>query len=169
MISKRTEIFDTDKNYWDTFPEMKIHPTFKHYHSDDKSKKKAKSSNIMWAFHLVCHPKSLMYYDPHKLENVRGLLPENMELASQEAELEVYKQIMLTEAQKALIDWDDMIKKRSTYLKSQDYNLDNGKDLDTLHKNTYAIFKDYQKVCDELKNEENSNSQTKSLSESGEI
>jgi len=169
MISKRTEVFDTDKIYWDTFPEMKIHPTFQHYYTEDKSKKKLKSSNIMWAFHLVCHPKSLMYYDPHKLDNVRGLLPKDMELASQEAELEAYKQLMLTEAQKALIDWDDMIKKRSTYLKSQDYNLDNGKDLDTLHKNTYAIFKDYQKVCEELQTEENSNSQNLSLSESGEI
>jgi hypothetical protein len=126
MIARRTEVFDTEKNYWTVFPEMKVHSTFNHYYKEDKSKKKLSSSNIMWAFHLVCHPK-------------------------------------------ALADWEDMIKKRSAYLKGQDYNLDNGKELDTLHKNTYAIFKDYQKVCDELKVEEESNNGALSLSESGEI
>lgn len=170
MIARRTEVFDTEKNYWTVFPEMKVHSTFNHYYKEDKSKKKLSSSNIMWAFHLVCHPKSMMYYDPHKLENVKGLLPASMKsLESQEVELEIYKQLMLTEAQKALADWEDMIKKRSAYLKGQDYNLDNGKELDTLHKNTYAIFKDYQKVCDELKVEEESNNGALSLSESGEI
>jgi len=170
MIARRTEVFDTEKNYWTIFPEMKQHAAFSHYYKEDKSKKKTSSSNIMWAFHLVCHPKSLMYYDPHKLDNVKGLLPASMKtLESQETELELYKQLMLTEAQKALADWEDMIKKRSKYLKEQNYTLDNGKDLDTLHKNTYAIFKDYQKVCEELKVEEDSNNGALSLSESGEI
>jgi hypothetical protein len=62
-----------------------------------------------------------------------------------------------------------MIKKRSTYLKNQDYDIENGSDLDKLHRNTYAIYKDYQKICEELTNEENSNTNSLSLSESGEI
>ena len=40
---------------------------------------------------------------------------------------------------------------------NQEYDLENGGDLDKLHRNTYAIYKDYQKICDELTNEENSN------------
>ena len=125
----------------------------------------------MWALHLICHPKSMMYHDPHKLENVKNLLPKNWdwENPSTSVDVEEYKGVMLTEAQRAFIDWDEMIKKRSAYLKQQDYNLESGTDLDKLHRNTYAIYKDYQKVCEDLINEENSNSQNLSLSESGEI
>jgi len=169
MLSKRTEIFDTEKNYWDTFPELKSHPQFSNLYKSDTSKKKTKTSSIMWAFHLVSHPKSLMYYDPNKLENVKGLLPKDWDWKSQDSLLEAYRSLMLTEAQRALTDWDEMIKKRSTYLKNQEYNLDNGADLDKLHRNTYAIYKDYEKICEELKNEENSNANSLSLSESGEI
>jgi hypothetical protein len=171
MLSKRTEVFDVDKDYWECFPEMKKHPLFSKYYKEDKSKNKLKSAKIMWALHLVCHPKSMMYHDPNKLNNVEGLLPKNWDwdLKSTSVDLEEYKSIMLTEAQRALVDWDDMIKKRSAYLKQQDYNLETGNDLDKLHKNTYAIYKDYQKVCEELQTEENSNLQTLSLSESGEI
>jgi hypothetical protein len=169
MLSKRTEVFDTDKNYWEIFPEVKSHPQFQHLYKSDTSKKKLKSANIMWAFHLVSHPKSLMYHDPNKLENVKGLLPSNWDWKSQDSLLEVYRSLMLTEAQRALSDWDDMIRKRSTYLKNQDYNIESGSDLDKLHRNTYAIYKDYQKICEELTNEENSNANSLSLSESGEI
>jgi uncharacterized protein with NAD-binding domain and iron-sulfur cluster len=171
MLAKRTEIFDVDRNYWETFPEMKVHPVFSTEYKKDKTKKKLNSSNMMWALHLVSHPKSMMYYDPHKLDNVKRLLPKewNWENSSSVTLLETYKQAMLTEAQRALLDWDDMIRKRSTYLKTQDYDLENGSDLDKLHKNTYSIYKDYQKVCEELTNEENSNLHTLSLSESGEI
>tara|TARA_R100001460_G_scaffold14262_1_gene31995 strand:- start:1232 stop:1747 length:516 start_codon:yes stop_codon:yes gene_type:complete len=171
MLSKRTEVFDVDKNYWEIFPEMRQHPLFSKYYKEDKAKTKSKSSKIMWALHLVCHPKSMMYHDPNKLDNVKGLLPKTWDwgLKSTVVDLEEYKNVMLTEAQRALVDWDDMIRKRSAYLKQQDYNLETGNDLDKLHKNTYSIYKDYQKVCDELQTEENSNLQNLSLSESGEI
>tara|TARA_R110002012_G_scaffold28019_2_gene88844 strand:- start:790 stop:1128 length:339 start_codon:yes stop_codon:yes gene_type:complete len=112
-----------------------------------------------------------MYYDPNKLENVKGLLPKSWdwESNSESSMLEAYRGLMLTEAQRALTDWDEMIKRRSSYLKNQDYNLETGNDLDKLHKNTYSIYKDYQKICEELTNEENSNINSISLSESGEI
>ena len=168
MLSRRTEVFSTDKNYWEIFPEIKTHPQFNKLHTEDKSKNKLQSSQIMWALHLVCHPKSMMYYDPNKLKNVQGLLPKDYTLENNPI-LDVYRNIMLTEAQRALSDWDEMIRKRSSYLKSQEYTLEDGAELDKLHKNTYSIFKDYQKICEELSTEENSNSQTKSLSESGEI
>mgnify|MGYP003135614785 CR=1 FL=1 len=171
MLSRRTESFDTEKNYWEIFPEVKHHPAFSLVYKKDKAKKKDKSSRTMWALHLVCHPKSLMYYDPNKLENVKGLLPNDWdwESDSESSMLETYRGMMLTEAQRALTDWDDMIKKRSSYLKNQEYNLENGKELDQLHKNTYNIYKDYQKICEELTTEENSNINSVSLSESGEI
>ena len=171
MLSRRTEIFDTERNYWEVFPEVKHHAQFGLTYKGDKTKKKTTSSKTMWALHLVCHPKSLMYYDPNKLENVKGLLPKSWdwESDSENSMLETYRGLMLTEAQKALADWDEMIKKRSAYLKNQEYDLENGGYLDKLHRNTYAIYKDYQKICDELTNEENSNINSLSLSESGEI
>lgn len=171
MLSRRTEIFDTERNYWESYPEMKVHPQFSPTYRKDKTKKKVTSSNMMWALHLVCHPKSLMYYDPNKLENVKGLLSKSWdwEAPSESSMLETYRGLMLTEAQRALADWDEMIKRRSSYLKNQDYNLETGNDLDKLHKNTYSIYKDYQKICEELTNEENSNINSISLSESGEI
>ena len=171
MLSKRTEIFDTERSYWETYPEIRLHPQFSLTYRKDKTKKKTTSSNTMWAFHLVSHPKSLMYYDPNKLENVKGLLPKSWdwEGSSESSMLETYRGLMLSEAQRALTDWDEMIKKRSSYLKNQDYNLETGNDLDKLHKNTYSIYKDYQKICEELTNEENSNINSVSLSESGEI
>jgi hypothetical protein len=169
MLSKRTEVFDTDRNYWENFPEAKVHPKFQSLYKSDTSKKKLKSSNIMWAIHLISHPKSLMYHDPNKQENIKNLLPPDWDWKTNESLLDTYKGLMLTEAQKALIDWDEMIKKRSTYLKNQDYDIENGSDLDKLHRNTYAIYKDYQKICEELTNEENSNTNSLSLSESGEI
>ncbi len=171
MLSRRTEIFDTERSYWETYPEIRLHPQFSPTYRKDKTKKKTTSSNMMWAFHLVSHPKSLMYYDPNKLENVKGLLPKSWdwEGSSESSMLETYRGLMLSEAQRALTDWDEMIKKRSSYLKNQDYNLETGNDLDKLHKNTYSIYKDYQKICEELTNEENSNINSVSLSESGEI
>tara|TARA_R110000751_G_scaffold1232_3_gene4722 strand:+ start:910 stop:1425 length:516 start_codon:yes stop_codon:yes gene_type:complete len=171
MLSKRTEVFDTERNYWELYPEVRQHPEFSVIYKKDKTKKKAAASNTMWAIHLVCHPKSLMYHDPNKLENVRGLLPKSWdwESTSESSMLETYRGLMLSEAQRALIDWDEMIKKRSSYLKNQEYNLENGKELDQLHKNTYNIYKDYQKICEELTNEENSNINSMSLSETGEI
>ena len=156
MLSRRTEIFDTERNYWETYPEIRLHPQFSPTYKKDKTKKKSVSSNMMWAFHLVCHPKSL----PKSWD---------WEASFEDSMLETYRGLMLSEAQRALTDWDEMIKKRSSYLKNQDYNLETGNDLDKLHKNTYSIYKDYQKICEELTNEENSNINSISLSESGEI
>ena len=52
------EAFDTDVNFWQLHPQLKVPLPFASIYKEDKSKAKSKSSQIMWAIALLVDPDS---------------------------------------------------------------------------------------------------------------
>jgi len=56
--------FDTDINFWDTNPQLKVIDPFKELHDGDKSRNRGYSSRLMWTIALVWDRSSKYYNLP---------------------------------------------------------------------------------------------------------
>jgi len=173
MNFKRFEQFDSTKNFWNEFPEFKAVDCFNNLYHVDTSKDKVKSSTFLWAIHYCLHPKSAIYNDSAKWEQVNKTMlkdspvnwdsPDVMELTQQ------YLELALSPGERAFHSWCGMILKRDKFLKDLEYNLENGKALDAMHKTTHSIYQDFEKIQKILKAEQDSVKSNKSASDLGRL
>lgn len=191
------ELYRPDLSFWDIVPEfITIEPTMGLYNSD-KSKKKKDSSTLMWAIALLADPKSIFYNLPNKEEILARdhLKNTSFDWKAVENFSELYKDCILSQAEKSLIAWDCFMKKRDKFIKSQDLTLDHylvdddganviskgGKpilvrgtvdQLDAMGSKTAKFFADYAKVKKDIEDEQikrGKGNKPKSLSDSNEI
>jgi hypothetical protein len=166
-----------DVSFWDVVPEFKtIEPTMELYNSD-RSVNKKNSSITMWAIALLIDPKSIFFNLPNKKEVLARdhLKNENFDWDSIDNLIKLYSDCQLTQAEKSLIAWDEMMKRRDTFIKSQDYSLDSyqldeeggnilirnkpviikgtADQLDKMASNTAKYYADYAKVKKDLEEE----------------
>lgn len=154
------------------------------------------SSNVMWAIALCYHPESDLYYLNDKEERVFDMVKEkNFTLDDYQDHISVFKDMCLTQAQKSLTAWEEQMRKRDKYLKSQEYYFDqyltddNGDNvvsktgkfivikgtadqLDKAYSTTPKMYSDYDKIKKELEREEQvkgKGGKNVSLSDSGDI
>jgi len=170
-------------NFWEYNQDYTV--IFEQMYEADKSKDKTKSSRIMWAFYYLLNPKSDFYNLPNKRDLLkdRFIKDKTFKWEAYEAEEELFKHTMLTQAQRSLVSWDDFMKKRDAYLKGQEYYFDyidkDGKlvkgtaeQLDKAYGVTPKMYADYDKIMKELKEEEyktGKGNKIKSLTDAKEI
>lgn len=180
-----TENFSLMNNFWDFNQQFTVVSPFKELYNSDKSRGKKNSSNIMWAIALCYHPKSDLYNLGDKEARVFDMVKDkSFNLEDYEDYIDAFKNACLTQAEKSMVAWDDFMRKRDIFIKSQDFTLDHynnegrlkkgtADQLDKMAGNTAKIYSDYLKIKDKL-NEEDQAAKGKggknlSLSDSGEI
>lgn len=170
-------------NFWELNPNFAI--ILDTIYNEDKTKGKVKSSEIMWAYYLVYHPKSDFYNLPDKKNLVANKFLKNSKFKWEdykEAET-AFRNIALTTAERSLVLWDELMEQRMDYLKSQKYYFDyydkDGKlvkgtaeQLDKAFGATPKMYADYEKIQKSLKEEDYKTSRgnkIKSLTDAKEI
>ena len=161
---KAPEIFKGTENFWKL--NSYYISLFEDFYTKDKSKDKTKSSKIMWALYFKVHPNSIYYNLPNKDKAIKDkFLKEPKFNWDKYIKIEeVFHDTILTEAERALVDWDDTMKKRRVFLNAQDFTLDEytteGKlikgsadQLDRMLGNTAKLYNDYNKIIKELREE----------------
>lgn len=180
------ETFDPDTNFWAVHPQLKVPKEFKNLYKADKSKDKTRSSNVMWAIAYVYHPKSKFYNLPieqkKKLVAKDFLEDENFDWSSIEDEVNLFKELCLTQAERSLDNFYNKLKQRDEFINSYPYEFKRvhegssktiAEALDSMLGKTKALYDTYYNILEEL-TKEDSGSKTEgggveSLSDSGEI
>ncbi len=180
-MSKIIAAFDTSVNFWEVNPQLKIAGIFKTHYEEDKSKGKTASSKVMWFIALLTDLDSKYYSLPFEdrielLEedylNHIGFYKENKKLVD---DLVIfYQKLADTPAERHIRQWDDTLEKRSEFLRTMEYNLDNFDKVDKLAANTQSIFKTLNQIKKDIELERTGGGTAKggameSLSDTGEI
>ncbi len=180
-----TENFNVTNIFWEYNPQFKIVSPFKELFNSDKSRGKKTSSNIMWAISLCYHPKSDLYGLPDKEERVFDMVKDkSFKLEDYSDHIELFTSSCLSQAEKSAVAWDEFMRKRDRFIKTQEYTLDTYDDfgklqkgtadqLDKMASNTGKMYTDYAKIKKELNEEDQAvkgkGGKNLSLSDSGEI
>lgn len=178
--------FDEHQNFWKVNPQFKIMGPFKRLHDEDKTKDKNKSSKIMWAIAFRLDPSDHNIYrnlpDDDKMNYLKKdfLKDSKFQWEDYDEEITFYKSMILTQAQKSLVSWNEILELRDKELKNwykealktKDINLIT--ELDKIVSLTAKFFADYRKIKEDFDKEDDlisrgSGNKIKSLSDSGEI
>lgn len=118
--------FETKRNFWDSYPEFKILMPFSEFYKKDKSKNKSKSSKILWGIALAeCH-NSNWYNLTNKYDRIKDDFIQEPTLNWEDYQpmIEVFKDTQISQAEKSLTAWNELMHKRDSYLKNQEYYFD---------------------------------------------
>lgn len=180
-MSKIINAFDTNVNFWEVNPQLKIAGVFKQHYDQDKTKGKTASSKVMWFIALLTDLDSKYYSLPFEdrvelLEddfiNQLGYYKENKAMLDEI--ILFYQKVADTPAERHIRQWDDTLEKRSEFLRTMEYSLDNFDKVDKLAANTQSIFKTLNQIKKDIEMERTGGGTAKggsmeSLSDTGEI
>jgi len=118
------EIFKGNENFWKMNPDYIM--IFDDFYNNDTSKNKTVSSSIMWAFYLKVHPSSVFYNLPDKEQMIKDKYLKQPKFNWNDYEdIEIlFKDTILTQAERSLYEWNEFMKKRDKYLKNTEYYFD---------------------------------------------
>lgn len=165
--------------FWDVIPEIRVLEVFDSLYQKDKSKNHEHSSNIMWAIAFCVRKDSPMYNLPEKwaLAAKDIVLDAKLNWDKYEDIIMSFKQSYLTQAERSLLAWEELMFKRDKYLKSQEYYFDQYKtdengdnvmsrtgqlitlkgtaeQLDRAFSTTPRMYNDYYKIKKEIEDDE---------------
>ena len=165
--------------YWLTNADLLIIPSFLKLHTKDKSKGKEESSKIMWAMYYAFHPESKFFHYPNKQETIEKsfIKDPKFKWEAYKDVVEDFKNLVLTDAERALLSWNDIMIMRDNSIKALYKRALEMSDVDELVKidkmlaNTPKMFEDYKKIKKDYEEERTTKKGKKilSLTDSGEI
>ena len=172
-----------ENNYWEANVELLIIPKFNEAYYKDKSKNKQDSSTILWGIYYAYHPESKYYNLPNKLEILEKnfIKQKDFNWNNYSDIVEIYKSMVLTDSERALVEWGEIMTMRSIAMKKLykellDQEIDeidtkSLKEVDSMLASTPKMFEDYKKIRKDYEEEKTSKKGKRnvSLSDSGEI
>ena len=168
-----------DQNFWEVNSDYLLISEFKNLYDSDKSKNKTNSSKILWAIYFAYNPESKFYNIPDKLNILAKdfIKDSKFKWTSVKEVVDLYKSSMLSDAERALVTWGEIITMRDESLKLLYKQAIEAKDTDELVKldkmisNTPKLFEDYKKIKKDYEEEKvtKKGKTIVSLSESGDI
>ena len=173
--------FDTDMNFWEVYPDLKLALSFKQLFKSDKSRNKEVSSKKMWFVVLTNALNSRFINIPEKErydvigEDFMG--DKNYYKSNKDTLDELIndlKRLSETPSQRHLRQWVKTLEDRTTFLESVEYDLSNFKALDEMAANTAKLMDTFKKLQDMILKEEAGVGSVKgggqeSLADTGEI
>lgn len=166
-------------NFWTVIPEFRSIGIFDNFYKEDKSKDKVSSSNIMWAITFCLRKESPMYNLPNKWELAGRdmVLVEKFDWSKYDMLIDTFKQTQMTQAERSLLAWEELMSKRDKYLKDQRYYFDEylmdeagdnvksrtgqlimlkgtAEQLDKAFSATPKMYNDYHKIKKEIEDDE---------------
>lgn len=181
MPSKLIVIFDSEQNFWELNPQFKTALSFKDLYKKDKSRNKKESSNLMWFIGYTHDIGSLFYNLPQteKYEVIGEDFVGDINFyknnsTSLEPLIHDYIKLTTTAIDRHLLEWDARLEDRTRFLATTKYDLENFDKLDKMNSNTIAVFKNLEKIKEDMAKDESGTGDTKggfkeSLNDSGEI
>ena len=161
---KTPEIPKGDENFWEWNPQYI--EVFEDFYKKDKSKNKTRSSGIKWAFYNKLHPDSVYYNMSNKEDWIKNKILKDPKFKWEKYENEenLFKETILTQAERSLEEWNETMRKRNAFLRDQDFTFDyynddsklvkgNAKELDSMLANTSKLYQEYGKILKDLKEE----------------
>jgi len=154
--------FDENQNFWQVNPQLKLMGPFKELYRKDKSRNHKNSSTIMWAiaFRLDPNPENRYHKlsDESKAHNLAKdyLGDENFDWEKYNEEMHFFKDMVLTQAEKSLVVWNEIMSMRDREVKRFYKEAIKAKDiglmieLDKLIEKTTKFYLDYKKVKDDF-------------------
>lgn len=194
MNENMIEKWNSSNNFWEVFPHFRIIDLFDKFYK--KEKNKTFSSNVMWAIAFCVKRDSPMYNLPNKWElAAKDIVKKDINWDDYDDIVSMFKQSVLTQAERSLLAWEELMFKRDKYLKTQDYYFDkyatndNGdnvltrtgqfvtikgtaEQLDKAFSTTPKMYSDFQKIKKEIEEDEikrGRGNKPKSMSETNEV
>lgn len=162
---KIPDLITSKDNFWELNPQYTY--IFSDFYNSDKTKNKNKSSRIMWAIYFKIHPKSDFYNlnDKDNVIKTKWLKDDKFKWEDYNEYIELFKESVLTQAEKSLVSWDETMKRRNEFIHNQEFTLDeydeSGKlrkgtadQLDKMLANTSKLYAEYFKIKKEFSDEE---------------
>ena len=183
--------------FWEVCPEFRIIKVFDELYIKDKSKGHENSSNIMWSIAFCLRKESPMYNLPNKWELAAKDIVSDAKLKWDRYEdvIMAFKDSHMTQAERSLLAWEELMCKRDKYLKEQEYYFDEyltdddgdniksktgqfitvkgtADQLDKAFSATPRMYNDYHKIKKEIDDDEikrGRGGKVKSMSDANEI
>lgn len=191
-------LYYEDANFWKMNPQLPFIKPFDKLYNIDDSLNKQESSKTMWCIVFMSDPDeetNKFFRIPHaeRYEMLKETFHSLFDLEEEytKACYYAYPELCLTAAQRALKDEKEMLIKRATFIKEQEYTLDKyelvpmgqrmirvtlpgtAKQLDTMHKATKSIMDNFKIIESEFFAEKSKaqlkGNRQESKSEKGEI
>jgi uncharacterized protein YfkK (UPF0435 family) len=170
-------------NYWEVNSELLIIPEFDKIYHKDKSKNKQDSSVVLWAVYYAYHPESKYYNLPNKLEILEKnfIKQKDFNWDNYSDLTEVYKSMVLSDSERALVEWGEIMTMRSVAMKKlykelldqeiAEIDTKSLKEVDSMLASTPKMFEDYKKIRKDYEEEKTAKKgkRNMSLTDSGEI
>lgn len=183
-------------NFWESFPEFRVIEVFDDFYKKDSSKNKTYSSDIMWAIVFCLRKESPMYNLPDKWDlAAKDIVHETINWDNYENIIGMFKSVHMTQAERSLLAWEELMFKRDKYLKAQEYYFDQyavnedgdnivsktgqfitvkgtADQLDKAFSTTPKMYSDYYKIKKEIEEDEikrGKGNKPKSASDANEI
>lgn len=125
-----TRNFNTDDNFWETNPAFKTIAVFNNFYKEDKTKKKVKSSQIMWAIAFLLDPhqdnpwKNLSNNDKKLLIIDDYLNDKKFEWDKYDILVDEYYKRVLTSVERDFFELVEKMNERKEFIKVTPYTLD---------------------------------------------
>jgi hypothetical protein len=168
-----------DNNFWEVNSDLIILDEFSKLYYKDKSKDKQDSSKILWAIFYAYNPESKFFNYPNKQEVISQSFLKDPKFKWEDYKdlIEAYKNIVLTDAERALINWNEIMTMRDQSIKDlykkaiEDSDTDELVKIDKMLANTPKMFEDYKKIKKDYEEEKvtKKGKTIASLSDSGEL
>lgn len=148
--------FDYKENFWEVNPSFLSIGIFQSLYEDDNSSKKKQSSQIMWAvaFYSDVNENNVWRNldSSEKIELIKEdiLKSKKFQWESLEQLVNTYKSLILTTAERKLIDFNNKLEERTEFINSTKYDLDNGEQLDKMLSNTKKLYDLYFEIKKEF-------------------
>lgn len=173
--------FDTEINFWEVYPELKIALSFKDLYKSDKSRGKDVSSKKMWFVALThsVNSKFINIPEEERYEIIgEDFMGDPQYYQNNKSTLDILiadlLKLMDTPSQRHLRQWTKTLEDRTNFLSEVSYDLNNFDKLDKMAANTSALMETFKKINEMLSREEAGMGNVKgggqeSLADTGEI
>lgn len=144
--------FKPDQNFWELNPHLRFVKPFSELYSEDTSKNKLQSSKDMWCIFFLSEPDENInvYYrlDNDEILAVCKRFNPNFHDTDELIKtcMREYPEVCLTVIERMLKITKDFLKKRNSFLKEVNYNLDTMRDIDNALGKTGKIEEDFDKI-----------------------
>lgn len=153
-------------NFWELNQQFKVAEPFKSLYKGDKSKGKKDSSMMMW-FIAFCYDRTSKYFKlsrdgedgKHYVIGSDYCGNSNFYEDNQEVLdpcIAMFVKMEYTAMERHLKKWEDLLDKRTKFLDTQEYTLENFEDLDKMAVGTKKVSDTIKDIMDSLAKEDNS-------------
>lgn len=173
---KIIDSWDTRANFWEVNPQLKVPQVFNKLYTEDKSKGKSHSSQLMWAiaFYADFDSKFRQLSDQERKDIVASDILRNVDFDWTTVEHLVQAWSMfIPVTKKQLMEWERFMNEKTIFMKTLSYDASTAEMIEKLLLSNSKLYKEFEDISNRLTQDDNTGVMMgggkESLSEAGEI